>query len=587
MANQHPGVTIKEVDSGPRPIEGVGTACLGIIGFAPSGPILTPELVTNWGQFVEKFGALEEGGQRNPYIPGAYLAHAIYGFFANGGGRCYVARVGGDPRDKMPTSVQFFADKPGRDKQALLTVEAKGSPTQNIKVKLKPAEVKKGSSEEDYTFTLTVEMEGSRGPSTTEEYKKVSLRDGGGKNVVAEVTQKSRLVNAIEVSPADFSGPVRLAAAEHTIKGQLIKPLKRLLVDERIGMPSVPVKTEKESAIKERPTRKGEDSLKTDSNEVSTQEQPPFENGTEAPTHLNLYDFQGKKPARSGILGMELFDDITMVCCPDLMAAKNAGLLGDKGAADELVRSFQEQMIKHCETMGDRIAILDTPSGLGAKPAEHWRAESNYDSKYAAVYFPWLKVIDPQTGEKIIVPPSGHIAGIYARNDDERGVHKAPANEVIRAALDAEIPITNGEQDGLNPMGVNCLRSFPGRGLRVWGARTISSDPAWRYINVRRLFNYVEKSIERGTQWVVFEPNDHDLWARVRRDVTAFLIGVWREGALFGLTQDEAFFVKCDAENNPEDERDRGRLNIDVGLAAVKPAEFVTFRFSQYSGGGA
>lgn len=203
------------------------------------------------------------------------------------------------------------------------------------------------------------------------------------------------------------------------------------------------------------------------------------------------------------------------------------------------------------------------------------------------MYYPWVKLLDPNTGEKIAVPPSGHVAGIYARNDTERGVHKAPANEIVRGALETELTLTKGEQDVLNPMGVNCIRSFTGRGLRVWGARTISSDPAWRYVNVRRLFNYVEKSIERGTQWVVFEPNDPDLWARVRRDVTAFLTGVWRDGALFGMTPQEAFFVKCDAETNPPDVRDRGQLVIEIGLAPVKPAEFVIFRLSQFSGGGA
>lgn len=276
-----------------------------------------------------------------------------------------------------------------------------------------------------------------------------------------------------------------------------------------------------------------------------------------------------------------------MVCCPDLLAAAGAGLLGDDKAAADTIKAVQKKMVEHCELMGDRVAILDTPPKLDAQRAKLWRDESNYDSKYAAMYYPWIKLLDPNTGEKLAVPPSGHVAGIYARNDNERGVHKAPANEIVRGALEAEIALTKGEQDVLNPMGVNCLRSFTGRGLRVWGARTISSDPAWRYVNVRRLFNYVEKSIERGTQWVVFEPNDPDLWARVRRDVTAFLTGVWRDGALFGLTPQEAFFVKCDAETNPPDVRDRGQLVIEIGLAPVKPAEFVIFRLSQFSGGGA
>jgi phage tail sheath protein FI len=292
--------------------------------------------------------------------------------------------------------------------------------------------------------------------------------------------------------------------------------------------------------------------------------------------------FTGDVAARSGIEGLEIAEDATMVCCPDLMAAYESKLI-DK----ETVKAVQLSLIAHCERLGDRMAIIDPPPGLTPQEVKDWREkDSNFDSRFAALYYPWLKVAGPD-GQSITVPPSGHMAGIYARSDNERGVHKAPANEVIRGVLEAASQITKGEQNMLNPIGVNCIRSFTGRGVRVWGARTLSSDPAWRYINVRRLFSFVEKSIERGTHWVVFEPNDPDLWARVRRDVGAFLTGVWRSGALFGLTQDEAFFVKCDAETNPPDVRDRGQLIIEIGLAPVKPAEFVIFRLSQFAGGGA
>src|SRR5262249_22020281 len=247
--------------------------------------------------------------------------------------------------------------------------------------------------------------------------------------------------------------------------------------------------------------------------------------------------------------------------------------------------AVQLAMIAHAERMGDRIAILDAPPGMKPQDVKRWRErDTNYDSKYAALYYPWLQVDGPD-GKPIDVPPCGHIAGIYARNDNERGVHKAPANEVVRGALSAQIQITKGEQDVLNPSGVNCIRSFVGRGLRVWGARTLSSDPAWRYINVRRLFNYVEESIMLGTQWVVFEPNDQALWQRVRRTITGFLNRVWRDGALFGTTPEEAFYVKCDAENNPPETRDVGQLIVEIGIAPVKPAEFVIFRISQFSGG--
>jgi len=185
----------------------------------------------------------------------------------------------------------------------------------------------------------------------------------------------------------------------------------------------------------------------------------------------------------------------------------------------------------------------------------------------------------------VFMPPSGFVAGIWGRNDDSRGVHKAPANEVIRGALSLELQITKNEHDLLNPVGINCLRAFPGRGIRVWGARTLSSDPAWRYITVRRLFNYLEDSILNGTNWVVFEPNDDALWAKIRRTISAFLVNEWRKGALFGLTPDEAFYVKCDRETNPSEAIDAGQVVCQIGVAPVKPAEFVIFQLSQFSGG--
>jgi hypothetical protein len=216
-----------------------------------------------------------------------------------------------------------------------------------------------------------------------------------------------------------------------------------------------------------------------------------------------------------------------------------------------------------------------------------WRkVGAGYDSKFGALYYPWISVSNPLSGNgaSLLIPPCGHLAGIYARADAERGVHKAPANEVLQGAVGLDVNVTRGEQDALNPIGVNCIRAFPGRGVRVWGARTLSSDPSWRYVNVRRLFNYVEASLEAGTQWVVFEPNDPDLWARVRRDVTSFLRMVWRTGALFGITPDQAFYVKCDEELNPLEVRDAGQLIIEIGLAPTKPAEFVIFRISQWAG---
>jgi phage tail sheath protein FI len=282
-------------------------------------------------------------------------------------------------------------------------------------------------------------------------------------------------------------------------------------------------------------------------------------------------------------MGFEAADDVTMVCVPDLMAAYLAGRISDEG-----VRAVQTALLDHCAAMKDRVAILDCPPNMSPQQIREWRLNTaGYDSKYGALYYPWIKVADPTgNGEGVLVPPSGHMAGIWARSDGERGVHKAPANEVVRGAIGLEFQISRNEQDTLNPHGINCIRAFPGRGIRVWGARTLASDASWRYVNVRRLFNFVEKSIENGTQWVVFEPNDMDLWERVKRDITAFLTRVWNSGALFGATANEAFYVKCDAELNTPEVRDAGQLIVEVGLSPVKPAEFVIFRISQMSGGG-
>jgi phage tail sheath protein FI len=296
---------------------------------------------------------------------------------------------------------------------------------------------------------------------------------------------------------------------------------------------------------------------------------------------LSPDEYIGDSADRTGFGGLETVPDVTMVAVPDAMAAYQKGVIDLEG-----LKAIQLGMIAHCELMGNRIAVLDAPPSMNAQQVMDWRMDqAGYDSKFAALYYPWVRVFDPSTGENIFVPPSGHVAGIWGRNDDTRGVHKAPANEVVRGAVDLEINISKGEHDLLNPAAVNCLRAFPGRGIRIWGARTLSSDPEWRYLNVRRLFNYLEESILNGVQWAVFEPNDNVLWAKVRRSIAAFLTMEWRKGALFGATPNEAFFVKCDAETNPAEAIDLGQLTCEVGVAPVKPAEFVIFRLSQFSGG--
>ena len=241
------------------------------------------------------------------------------------------------------------------------------------------------------------------------------------------------------------------------------------------------------------------------------------------------------------------------------------------------------RIVTHCELMADRFAVIqskrnDVPNNIGAfiPPV---------DSKYAGFYYPWIKIIDPQTNRDKLIPPGGHVAGIFARSDIERGVHKAPANEIVRGARSLQFDIDKGQQGILNPRGINVIRSFPGRGIRVWGARTTSSDPLWKYVNVRRLFLFLEESIDEGTQWVVFEPNNEELWARVNQTITNFLVTVWRTGALMGTTPEEAFFVKVDRTTMTQDDIDNGRLIVLIGVAPTKPAEFVIFRIAQWTYG--
>lgn len=272
----------------------------------------------------------------------------------------------------------------------------------------------------------------------------------------------------------------------------------------------------------------------------------------------------GGPGARTGLKLFDEIDDIAIVAAPG-----------------QISPAVQDALLSHCETRKDRFAVLDSPEtingGIDKLPKPR-------DSKYGAFYFPWIQVYDPDKGN-IFVPPSGHIVGVYSRSDAERGVHKAPANEIVRGALGLKYNVSKGEQDLMNPKGINAIRFMNG-GIRIWGARTLSSDPSWRYINVRRLFIMVETSIERATQWVVFEPNDHRLWKRVQRTISSFLTLLWRNGALMGTSPEQAFYVKCDEETNPNEVVDAGQLVVEIGLAPVKPAEFVIFRVGQMSSGG-
>ncbi|MEA2293070.1 MAG: uncharacterized protein QOE86_709 [Solirubrobacteraceae bacterium] len=507
-----PGVYVEEVPSSSKPIEGVGTSVAAFVGLAPGGPVNTPMRISNWTQFTNLYGD-PENPDNGPFMEGAYLAHAVYGFFQNGGSLCWIIRVGADgggsatARAALPAaadkSVEAFRATALEGVKDTVTVELSEEPSAE------------GKEPGDSTYRLVV----TAGPEK-EEYEGLQLKKGRA-NIATKVNAASKLIK-IEETGGSLPDAQRVPAA---------------------GSYTLSIPAQKVSSLK------------------ST-------------------DFEGDVAKRKGMGSLAAVDEVTMVIMPDLMTLASDG-------DDVAIRDLQGKMIAHCETMGDRMAILDAPADLLPQEVLEWRMNTaGYDSKMAAFYYPWIEVMDPLTHRPMMVPPSGHVAGVWCRSDATRGVHKAPANEVIMGANGLAFQVTQAEQGGLNKSGINCIRAFPGRGIRIWGARTLSSDPEWRYINVRRLFNFVAESIMEGTQWSVFEPNDQRLWASLQINVSNFLQRLWRDGALFGATPGEAYFVKCDAETNPPEVIEAGQVVCEIGIAPVKPAEFVIFRLSQFTGGG-
>ena len=280
----------------------------------------------------------------------------------------------------------------------------------------------------------------------------------------------------------------------------------------------------------------------------------------------------------TGLEALGEIQDIAIIAAPD------GGGFDDSTVAQQIA----DAVIQHCEKERYRFGIVDAPQGSSITGVRSFRGQ--FDTKYAALYHPWIEILDPlqrpaqgAPPDPLLLPPSGFVAGIYARSDIQRGVHKAPANEVVQGLTRFEVNINKARDEVLNPEGINALRFFEGRGNRVWGARTMSSDPEWKYVNVRRLFIYVEHSIDNGTQWAVFEPNNSRLWLNIRETIEQFLLVLWRDGALMGDKPEEAYFVRCDRTTMTQNDLDNGRLIALIGIAPVKPAEFVIFRIGQWT----
>ena len=513
-----PGVYVEEVSSSSATLSAGATAVAAFVGFTAKAPTDDPSDPEGVKpRLVTNWTQFEN--LFGGFVPGIMLPHSVYGYFNNGGTLAYIVRIPNTiPATESGVRALVSGDRSLGTAIEVTTVE----PNAPISIAVTPEEAAADAADDAApTFKIDV-VEGGK---IVESFPNLTLAKGD--------RQAEAIVNK-------ESTKVKLATKIDTDK----------LVNDLASIPAGVYSIEPAAATT---------------------------------TPVAGKAFSGSESARTGINGLVIADDVTMVIVPDLITAATK----EDGSVDlNMWKSVQLALINHCEGQANRMAVLDAPPGMSPQQVKEWRADvAMYDSQFAAFYYPWIKVSNPASIDasdtEIMVPPSGHMAGIWARTDDTRGVWKAPANEVVRGALDVENNITKGEQGLLNPMGINCIRPFGTRGIRVWGARTLSSNTDWTYINVRRLFNMIETAIMNGTQYAVFEPNDQQLWEGLKRTVGSFLRGLWRDGALFGATAEQAFYVKCDSETNPPESIDLGRVIVEVGISPVKPAEFVIFRIAQ------
>jgi uncharacterized protein len=530
-----PGVYIEEIKSGPKPIEAASTSTAGFLGQTERGPII-PELVTSFVEFKRIYGS---------FIDESFLTYAVDGFFLNGGQRCYIGRIVRVAHDSDQTNAITIENIIVGNSLSISTV-GPGSWGTRVAVKISNSGLENDFPLDDYKklFKLTVAYWTKLPPNKADR----PLIDPTDANLLEDPDRREPAV--LEIFDNLSADPASPNYFRDRINGLSVL----IHVDPASGV----------DKIQSRPTNQELKFL------VNPNEEPEKYDGGNT-IFVTALDYKGTTETNSneqnGLEGFKSINEISIVCAPD-----------------DNIDGIYDALVNHCEdpSLQDRFAILQ--SKLEQTPDKLDRIRpAHIESRYAAFYYPWLTILDPTTNKEKLIPPGGHIAGIYARSDIERGVHKAPANEVVKGALSLQFNISSEQQRVLNPAGVNLIRDFPGRGILVWGARTLSSDPTWKYINVRRLFLFLEKSIDEGTQWVIFEPNNEALWTRVRQVIADFLVRLWRTGALIGTTPDQAFFVKVDQTTMSQQDIDNGRLIAIIGIAPVRPSEFVIFRLSKYT----
>ncbi len=562
-----PGVYVEEFEMGPRPMEGVSTSTCGFIGLAERGAIIgSPELVTNIADFRRKFGSYLSENQFGEY---RFLSYGVEAFFNNGGSRAYIMRVA--PEDAKLAEAEVAGD-------LTLKVSAKnpGAWGNDIRVKFSPASKAK-------TQVLELIEDGDK--------KSYKVKSAVGFNVGdivmfsdGEATEFAKIASSVEnvvMFEAPFAADVvdtellptkTISTCEFNMEvgyQDLLESYENVSLN--VAAANFITKRLAKSDLIEAQVDGDAEGAKAPYEAVTGNTEGTYIFGLDGgfdgtADNISSATYMGSDDGPGKRTGIQAFLENEMV-----------SIMAVPGITDPNV---QLALIAHCENLKSRFAILDVPMEE-KKVGDVMKFRDMFDSDYSAMYHPWLEMFDPLDKRNIYLPPSGAMAGIYARSDTERGVFKAPANEVVRGAVGLSSLYGKGEQDILNPKGVNLIRTFTGQGIRVWGARTTSSNSLWKYVNVRRLFIFLEESIKANTNWVVFEPNDEQLWTRVKRTIEVFLTGVWRSGALAGSTQGEAFFVDIGRTTMSEDDIGNGRLICVIGVAPVKPAEFVIFRIAQ------
>ena len=558
-----PGVYVEEFESGGKPMEGVGTSTAGFVGLAEKGPVGgIPQLVTNFADFRRTYGGFLSENEFGEY---RFLAYAVEHFFVNGGTRCFITRVAPESAKCSEAAVgplAFAAKDPGvwGDSISVKLYRSSKARTQALE-KLADGKYRVKNASGFNPGDIVMFTEGN-----AVEYNKVEKNQDNvitfEKDFSADITDTDLLPSKV-ITTCELSLEVKYADTTETYENVSFNIEAANFIEK---------KTAKSDLIAVTYSGSNETgdllaALADDAGDVVAVEFTGGSNGSAA--DLTAADFIGTDGGAGNRTGIQSFLDNDVV-----------SIMAVPGVTDPNV---QLTLVAHCENLGSRFAVLDLPRNA-RKIDEIIAHRDIFSSSYAGLYHPWLQVFDPLDKKNIAIPPSGSVIGLFARSDNSRGVHKAPANEVIKACVGLDCQFNKGEQDMLNPKGVNLIRSFPGQGIRVWGARTASTDPSWEYVNIRRLFIFIEESIKANTNWAVFEPNDQALWTRVQRTISVFLNNMWRNGSLAGASADEAFFVNIGRNTMSQDDIDNGRLVCVIGVAPVKPAEFVIFRITQNTG---